>query len=897
MAWQVNVVGVIYLVTAVFSAGMGGFVWRRRETSGARYLAALMWAVAFWAAMDGLGTLTLYLTHRIVFAQLSHVGIQSAPVFYLLFVVSYTRRDQWLTPAHMIALWIIPVVTLIMVWTNDFHGLIWPEVHLVLLPTGLQTVLAHGTWFWVSLAYDYLLLVIGSVLLVGSALAQRDMYRRQAVVLLTAILLTTIANVLYLSGYNPLPGLDWTSISFAFTGAMMAWAIFRLGLFDLVPVVRNELFESMSDGVLVLDNQWQIADFNTAAARMLAGAGLKIGVQLNALNGIDGQLLSLISDAGNGQSCLQMNDGQTRFVDVRCTPVTDEVGRVKGHCAVLRDITQLKETEEQLRVSRDVAEAATQAKSEFLANMSHEIRTPMNAIIGMTSLLLDTHLDVQQAEYVETVRGSSEALLVIINDILDFSKIESGKLELEQQPFELPACIESALDLVSVQAAKKTIELVYDVDESVPLHVCGDSTRLRQIVVNLLSNAVKFTPEGEVILRLTAHRLSAEEAPSSHNTVCGDGTWMMLGVEVHDTGIGISPAQQARLFRSFSQLDASTSRRFGGTGLGLAISQRLAQLMGGSIEVQSPGPLGCGSLFNLTVPLMVVDEAISRTAPAAALVGKRVLVVDDNATNRKILLHQLHKLGIIGDAVATGAECLILLGDGRQFDLAILDAVMPSLDGFTLAETIRRPAYRPQLPLIILTSLDRDRPKILETLNATQLRKPIKPAQLEESIRRALGSQHVATAARIEQWDKTLATRQPLRILMAEDNLVNQKVLQGMLKRWGYRTDLAANGVEVLEAVRRQPYDLVLMDVQMPELDGVDATKALRRELSADQQPYIVAMTANAFDDQRQEYFAIGMDDYVSKPVDPVKLMAAMERGWKWQHEVAPSKEPTWSRS
>jgi CheY-like chemotaxis protein len=222
---------------------------------------------------------------------------------------------------------------------------------------------------------------------------------------------------------------------------------------------------------------------------------------------------------------------------------------------------------------------------------------------------------------------------------------------------------------------------------------------------------------------------------------------------------------------------------------------------------------------------------------------------------------------------------------------------MPSLDGYTLAETIRRPAYRPDLPLIILTSLDRDRPKILSTLNATQLRKPIKPAQLEESIRRALGSQHPATPMRIEQWDKTLATRQPLRILMAEDNLVNQKVLQGMLKRWGYRADLAANGLEALEAVRRQPYDLVLMDVQMPELDGVDATKALRSELPADRQPYVVAMTANAFEDQRQEYFDIGMDDYVSKPVDPVKLMAAMERGWKRRRDRELNKEPTWIRS
>ena len=891
MAWQVTPIALIYMLSAAVAGSTAIYVWQRRsDTLGGSYLAGLMLGAAWWSLCDGLANFFVDLQLRIVLSQLSHVAIQLIPVFLLVFIAAYTRQDRWLTTHRLLLLFVVPSLTLILVFTNEWHNLIWSDVHLMLYPIGLATIYTHGAWFWLVVFYIYTLLLWAVVLQVRAALLHPALYRRQALVILTAMLIPWLGNILYVFDLLLLPGFDWTSVSFLAAGLLMTWAVFQLGLLDLVPVARNVLFLNMTDGLLVLDPQWRIADMNPMVAQML-GTSPQIWDAFEQLPGLDAEVMAELRTQGAAQVILA-HAASERYVQLRSTTLTDKQKRVNGFLIVLHDITEMKQYEMQLSVNeqsarkaKEIAESATQAKTEFLANMSHEIRTPMNAIIGMTSLLLDTELSAQQAEYVETVRNSSDSLLMVINDILDFSKIEVGKLDLEVQPFDLLACLESALDLVAIQAAHKGIELIYDVGDGVPRLVRGDVTRLRQVVVNLLSNAVKFTEAGEVALAVSAVEPAAPDALLSSN----GSLFVPLQIIVRDTGIGIPPDRIAHLFRSFTQVDSSTTRRFGGTGLGLAISRRLVGLMGGSIQVESNGVAGQGSLFRVRLPMEVVidhpgDEPGSDTG---VLQGKTVLVVDDNAASRKILHHQLENWGMQVELASCSSEALALLLAGRRFDVAVLDAAMPDMDGLALARAIREHYSADQMALVMLASLDQQRENTV-ALGVTYLRKPVKPTQLQETLRRQLTPQLVQLKPdRSDRWDPTLGGRCPLHILMAEDNRVNQKVMHCMLARCGYRADMAANGLEVAEALHRHRYDVVLMDVQMPEMDGEEATHIIRHEFTADRQPYIIAMTANAFEDQRLQYMMIGMDDYISKPIDPIKLMAALERAWQSRRQAS----------
>jgi PAS domain S-box-containing protein len=662
-------------------------------------------------------------------------------------------------------------------------------------------------------------------------------------------------------------------------------------VYSLASVDRSYrlIFDGMSEGAATISASGIILDANVRFSQMLGrpDGGLAGGAAEELATTSSRPVLARLLRVGTGESDradldLTLPDGSSLPVMVsasglrmeqtlvRCLVVTDLTARLRAE----RDLTDanddLRVQAAELAVARDdalaarrEAEAATRAKSAFLAAMSHEIRTPMYAVIGLTGLLLETHLDSVQRDHLETVSTSSDALLGIINDVLDYSKIESGAMDLEQQPFDVRDLVEGAIDLVSAPARAKRLALVVDIDACCPPMLVGDVARLRQVLVNLVGNAVKFTASGEVVVTLTAT-----------DAIPGE---LWLEVAVRDSGIGIAPDKMDRLFRAFSQVEASTTRVYGGTGLGLAISARLVEAMGGRIDVSSEP--GRGSTFHFSIPTARhADPGRDQHGRSGDLAGLHALVVDDNATRRRTLQRQLDGWGFTSDG-AERAVVALDLARGRHYDVAIVDMDPEMTDGDCedLPVALRELPGSGHLPLVLLTFAT-PRENRHDGPFATELLKPARMAKLHLALVHAIhGAPAPSTPPSVGAESQGYGD---LRVLLVEDNLFNQKVGLLMLGRLGCRPDVAGDGVEALAALSRGAYDVILMDVQMPRMDGLEACRKIRTDFAADRQPAIVAMTANAMADDQRECMLAGMDDYLAKPFHVEALAGVLE---KWR--------------
>ncbi len=855
-----------YIFGIVCTKALLVYAWPRRNLKTVPLFLGGVLLVSLWCLIEALQLSSADLVVRTWLTNALYIPIPFALLLWFFFAVSFANYAWAFRWQVIVSLAILPTITMVMSLTDPFHHLMFGEAQFETQNGVLAFVRPYHFWFWVHTVYSYILFVAGSAIIIHYVIKSGPLFFRQGIVMIIGALLPFVANLIYL-GLNGSSSIqvDPTSVALSLACAFFAWGIFKNKLLELIPIARSTLFEWTDDVVLIVDVNERIVDINPAASTLLDWPAKNlVGQTLNAnCPHPFGELSGITSFPAELK--FYGEDGEVHF-KVFVKSLYNKKKERLGRLLTLHNITSMKQNEMALIKAKEVAENATRAKSDFLATMSHEIRTPMNAVLGFASLLLDTKLDSEQRSYSETIDISGRSLLRLIDDILDFSKIEAGKVTIERHPIIVHSMVEEAMDSISEKAAQAGIELSYFVDINVPSVIEGDPARIQQVLMNLLGNAIKFTHKGEISVHV-----DCEDIPARF------GDDFQLRFQVHDTGIGIPANRIEHIFDSFTQADSSTTRQYGGTGLGLTICKRLCERMGGEISVRSK--LKEGSVFSFSVQVRDIPELAYLQNTDQRFEDKRVLLISTNQTRRQWLATQC---GLNGMSVVTGdtVHKALNLVHNQVFDLIVLDHDSFGLDAFHLAKIIR--GQRIVWPILLIAPLFL--PSFNEWYQTITIKKPVKLEQFFDAVYKCIHGEFSVPSEPASIFEKGLASRHPLHILVAEDDQMNQELARLFFSRMGYSPDIVSNGSQAVEAVKQHKYDAIFMDLYMPEMDGLTATRSILSRSSPS--PQIIAMTASVTEDDREKCKAAGMDGFISKPIQVEELAETLQRIYAGSRET-----------